>query len=717
MRNFKIDLGEDGIALVAFDVPGRSMNTLSDSVIADLPLLIARIRDDSAIRGVVIYSCKDTGFCAGADLGDLGRRVGTPIAPNPTPDVFRQMETCGKPIACALEGVALGGGLEFALGCHYRVAADSPKVKLGVPEVTVGLMPGAGGTQRLPRLIGVAKALPLLLEGHPVGAREALDLHIVDAIVAPGETLQAARRWAAECTDPTAPWDRKGYALPGGLPYSPAGMQTFTLANAMLHKRTYGNFPGPENVLKAVYEGVQVPMDAALRIEANYFALTFATPQARAMVHSMFLARQALAKGGEWAGKAKPPTRVAVIGAGMMGAGIAYTQAARGMETVLIDVDLAAAEKGKAHARGLVNKRVAKRRMTQVAADQLLDRITPATDYAAIGDAELVIEAVFENLDLKREVIRRIEAAAPSALVGSNTSTLPITSLSEASARPQDVVGIHFFSPVDRMELVEVIRGDSTSDEAVARAVAYAVALGKLPIVVNDSRGSFTSRCFGTYLHEGMEMLAEGVPPALIENAGRMTGMPRGPLEIADDVALDLALSVEEQTQAMLGDAYVAGPSAGLLRALVSAGRLGRKSAAGFYDYPEGGSKMLWPGLRTLPGVAADAIHPDVEECKRRLLYRQAVEAARCFDQGVVTDPRSADVGAILATGFPSWAGGPLRYIDMLGAARFVAECDAFVELFGPRFAPPPGLRHMAAEGRSYHAPAEPAEPRAIKVA
>ncbi|MEO5599070.1 MAG: 3-hydroxyacyl-CoA dehydrogenase NAD-binding domain-containing protein [Novosphingobium sp.] len=701
MKNFRLDIDADGVALIAFDIPGRSVNTLTDEVVAELPLLVERIRSDAAIRGAVLYSGKSTGFCAGADLGDLGRRVGTHIAPHQQPDAFRQLEKCGKPIACALEGVALGGGLEFALACHYRVATTSSAVKLGLPEVTVGLMPGAGGTQRLPRLMGVAKALPLLMDGKPVSGREALDLGFVDELAEPGKSLEVAQRWVASAGPTVARWDRKDFRIPGGSPYSPSGMQTFTMANAMLRKKTFGNFPGAENILKAVYEGMLVPIDAALKIEANYFANTFATPQARAMVRSVFLSRQALAKGDEFVGLHAAPKRVAVVGAGLMGAGIAYVQASRGIETLLIDIDESTADRGKDYARKLVQGRVAKGRMTQQAADDLLARIKPSADYAEMASVDLVIEAVFEDLALKREVLKRIEAAAPGVMIGTNTSTLPISTLAETSSLPEDLVGIHFFSPVDRMELVEIIRGRKTSVDAVGRAVAYAVALGKTPIIVNDSRGFYTSRCFSTYLHEGMEMLVEGVLPALIENAGRMTGMPRGPLEISDDVALDLALRVEEEARTALGEGYAQNAAGVVLKEMVSRGRLGRKSQAGFYDYPTDGRKMLWPGLKDM---AADAVSTaGVEECKRRLLYRQALEAARCFAEDVITDPRAADIGALLGFGFPAWTGGPLSYIDMIGARRFVDECDALAERFGSRFTPPHELRQMASEGGSYY--------------
>lgn len=708
MENFAIQVDADGVALVTFDVPGRTMNTLTDSVIAELPLLVEVLAGDLAIKGVVLRSGKRNGFCAGADLGDLAPLAGTRITAPPISAAFRALEKLGKPVAVALEGLALGGGLELALACHYRVASSASSVKLGLPEVSIGLLPGAGGTQRLPRLVGVAKALPLLLEGRSVGSKAAANLGIVDEIAAPDEATAAARRWVLEKGDPVARWDAKGFKVPGGLPYSAGGMQTFVMANAMLRKSTYGNYPAAENILKSVFEGIQLPIDNALRIESRYFVNTYATPQARGMIRTLFLAKQALAKGEGWS-KVAAPSRVAVIGAGMMGAGIAYSQAACGIDTVLLDVDEAAAERGKAYSRGLVDKAISKGRMSKESGEALLGRIATSASYDDVETAELVVEAVFENIDLKHDVVRRVEQRiAPDAILGSNTSTLPITSLAEASSRPANFVGIHFFSPVDRMELVEIIRGSQTSEDTIAKAVAYTKALGKTPIVVNDSRGFYTSRCFGTYIYEGLEMLMEGVPPALIDNAGRMTGMPRGPLELADDVALDLIARILEQTWTAQ-DAiklHQPRPYEDLVDEMVRQGRKGRKANAGFYDYPADGPKRIWKGLVDLVPSPSSSGDWDIAILKQRLLHRQALEAARCFDEGVVTDPRAADVGAILGWGFAPWTGGPLSYIDGIGIGQFVSQCDALSQIHGDRFAAPEGLRRLASRDEGYYAAA-----------
>jgi len=715
MNAFKIEVDADGIAVVVFDLPRRSMNTLTLGVIAELPQLVARLKDDEAVKGVVLTSGKESGFCAGADLdevsgalqagGSLQASFDTIYALNLA---LRQLETCGKPVAAALNGLALGGGFEMALACHYRVVADDSKIQLGLPEARVGLMPGAGGTQRVPRMMGVMAAAPLLLEGKTLRPKEALAQGLVNEVVVRGEEVAAAKAWIQAKGDPVQPWDRKDFKIPGGGPYHPQGAQVFIMGNAMLRKQSYGNYPAQLNIMKAVYEGLQVPMDAALRIETRYFVKTMATPQARAMVRTLFVSMQALGKGAARpAGQPKTEAKkVAVLGAGMMGAGVAYVQAMAGIETVLIDTAQEAADKGKSHSKGLLDKRVSRGQMTADKAAAVLGQIHSTTDYSAVAGSDLVIEAVFENREVKAEVTRKAEAAlGESAVFGSNTSTLPITGLAEASARPANFIGIHFFSPVDKMMLVEIIRGRETSDETVAKAIDYVLKIRKTPIVVNDSRGFYTSRCFMTFLQEGIEMLVEGIAPAIIDNVGRMTGMPRGPLEMTDDVALDLAHKIVEQTARDLGPAYVPGKLDAILhRLVVDLGRYGRKNGKGFYEYPESGPKRLWSGLAELAPIRIAHSDPAlIESLRTRLLYRQAVEAARCFEEGVVTDPRDADVGAILGWGFAPWTGGPLSLIDTVGAAAFVETCDRLAGEYGPRFDAPPRLREMAAKGESFY--------------
>ena len=714
MENFKIDVDADGIALITFDVPGRSMNTLTSGVMAEIPQWVERVKTDDAIKGAVLTSGKASGFCAGADLGDM---AGGMLAGGSLQDAYdagwklngalRALETCGKPVAAAINGLALGGGLELTLACHYRVVADDSKIQLGLPEIKVGLFPGGGGTQRLTRLIGVQAAMTAMSAGSSWRPKDAKGAGVVHEVVARGSEVEAAKAWIKGGGKAVQPWDDKGFKQPGGGPYHPAGIQSFLVGNAMLRKQSYGNYPAVLNLMKAVYEGIQVPMDAALRIETRYFIKTLMTPQAQAMIRSLFLSKQELDKGAvRPAGVPKSdPKKVTVIGAGMMGAGIAYVQALAGIETILIDRTQEDADKGKAHVADLLKKRLSRGQITQEKFDALLGSVTATTDYDLIKGSDLVIEAVFENREIKADVTKRAEAQlAPGAVFGSNTSTLPITGLAEASVRPEDFIGIHFFSPVDKMMLVEVILGEKTGEAAIARSLDYIMKIKKTPIVVNDGRGFYTSRCFGTYVAEGMAMLEEGYAPALIDNIGRMTGMPRGPLEMHDDVALDLSVKIAKQTALDLGDKYQPLPGSQIVQKMVEElGRYGRKNGMGFYDYDQK-PKKIWAGLAGLAPVKINDSTPElVEDQKQRLLYRQAVEVARCWEEGVIDDPREADVGAILAWGFAPWTGGPITYIDQIGLKAFVAQADDYAARYGDRFKVPQLLRDMAAKGETFY--------------
>ena len=714
MENFKIDVDADGIALITFDVPGRSMNTLTSGVMAEIPQWIERVKTDDAIKGAVLTSGKASGFCAGADLGDM---AGGMLAGGSLQEAYdagwklngalRALETCGKPVAAAINGLALGGGLELTLACHYRVVADDSKIQLGLPEIKVGLFPGGGGTQRLTRLIGVQAAMTAMSAGSSWRPNDAKGAGVVHEVVARGSEVDAAKAWIKGGGKAVQPWDDKGFKQPGGGPYHPAGIQSFLVGNAMLRKQSYGNYPAVLNLMKAVYEGIQVPMDAALRIETRYFIKTLMTPQAQAMIRSLFLSKQELDKGAvRPAGVPKSdPKKVTVIGAGMMGAGIAYVQALAGIETILIDRTQEDADKGKAHVADLLKKRLSKGQITQDKFDALLGSVTATTDYDLIKGSDLVIEAVFENREIKADVTKRAEAQlAPGAVFGSNTSTLPITGLAEASVRPEDFIGIHFFSPVDKMMLVEVILGEKTGEAAIARSLDYIMKIKKTPIVVNDGRGFYTSRCFGTYVAEGMAMLEEGYAPALIDNIGRMTGMPRGPLEMHDDVALDLSVKIAKQTALDLGDKYQPLPGSQIVQKMVEElGRYGRKNGMGFYDYDQK-PKKIWAGLAELAPVKINDSTPElVEDQKQRLLYRQAVEVARCWEEGVIDDPREADVGAILAWGFAPWTGGPITMIDQTGLKAFVAQADDYAARYGDRFKVPQLLRDMAAKGEGFY--------------
>ena len=724
MENFKIDVDSDGIALITFDVPGRSMNTITGGVIRDLYEIVDKLKNDAAIKGAVFVSGKESGFCAGADLGEMNQR-GAAQAAEPANEqeklkrqfeqsfslnkVYREIETCGKPVAVAIDGLALGGGLELCLATHYRVAADNPKIKLGLPESKVGLLPGAGGTQRLPRLIGVQNAAMMILQGTDKSPQEAKGLGFVNEVVPAGQTVAAAKAWVKANPKATAPWDVKGYKVKDG-PFTPAGAMASVGGNAMVSKQTNLNYPAQRNILSCIYEGVQVPIDAALRIESRYFIKTANTPQAKGMIRTLFVSMQALGKGGNRP-EGVPPNdikKVAVIGAGLMGAGISYVQAKAGIQTILIDVSDEAAEKGKDYSRKIVEKDISRGKTTREKGDALLALITTTTDYSKVDGADLVIEAVFENPALKAEITKKAEAhLAATAVMGSNTSTLPITGLAEASVRPANFIGIHFFSPVERMGLVELIMGAKTSKETQAKAIDYVVKIRKTPITVNDFRGFYTSRCFGTYTTEGIEMLSEGIAPAIIENVGRQAGMPMGPLEVSDSVGLDTALKIGKQMAESMQQDYKKDARGALLSWLVEdKGRVGRKGGKGFYEYGEDGKPTrIWPELTTKIETKVKECPPDLKvELTKRFLFRQCIEVARCFEEGVITDPRDADVGSILAWGFAPYTGGCVSYMDLFwGTTKFVEEADRLAAQYGDRFKPPALLREMAKTNQSFY--------------
>ena len=697
-----ITIDTDGIATLSWDQPGRAQNVLNGETCAAFFTAIDKVVADANVKGILITSAKPD-FIAGGDLEWLQASDDAATLFDRTCELhraLRKLETCGKPVAAALPGSTLGGGLEIALACHYRVAADNARARFGLPEVTLGLLPGGGGTQRLPRLIGVQKALPMLLEGKRIKAAEALKLGIVDAVVNAGEVVDAARAWllGGGQNHVQQPWDIKGYKVPGGGISSPAVQQIFTAANAMLRQKTYGNYPAAASILSCVYEGLITDLDTGLKTEARYFVQAVLSPEARAMIRTLFFSLNAANK------LAARPTdvpvrryaKVGVLGACMMGAGIAYVTAKAGLPVVLLDSTQEAAERGKDYSRKLVEKQVQRGRLHAEQAEALLARIKPTTRYTDLDGAELVIEAVFEQRDIKADVTRQAEAVlSPDAIFASNTSTLPITGLAEASSRPGNFIGLHFFSPVDKMPLVEVIVARQTTQATLAQALDYVKAIGMTPIVVNDSRGFYTSRVFSTYVLEGLAMLAEGVAPALIENAGVQAGMPVGPLALIDEVSSELIHKVNQQTRADLGVAYIERPGEAVAERMVALGRIGRKAGQGFYDYPEGGKKALWPGLATEYPKAAT--QPNVQTLVDRLVTVQAVETARCLDERVVTDPRDADVGALLGWGFPAFRGGPVSHIHRVGVGAFVALCDQLADEHGRRFTPPALLRDMAA--------------------
>jgi len=680
---------------------------LTPEFMTELDQAIDKIAADDAVKGAIITSGKSS-FVAGADLKDLVSVFERGHGPAQIYEFarsfslqFRRLETCGKPFVAAINGTALGGGLELCLACHYRVAIDDPKAKLGLPEVQVGLLPGAGGTQRLPRMIGSEKALPLMAEGTHLDPAKAHALGFIEELAADrDEMLAKARAWILETGDPVQPWDKKGFRFPGGAGASrPGTAQTFMVGTALVAQKTMHNYPAPIAILSCVYEGSIVPIDKGLEIESQYFVQLLTGPVARNMIRTLFLDKGAADKlVRRPKGIEKTSVRkLGILGAGMMGAGIAYVSAFAGMEVVLLDTDQAGAEKGKGYSKGLLDKRVSRGKMAAEQAGQVLARILPTTRYADLEGCDLVIEAVFEDRDIKRGVTQQTEAVIPvTAIFASNTSTLPITGLAEASKRPEQFIGIHFFSPVDKMPLVEIIVGEKTGETAIARALDYVQQIRKTPIVVNDSRGFYTSRVFGTYVKEGVAMLAEGVKPALIENAAKMAGMPVGPLAVSDEVTLDLSYKIMKQTRRDLGDEYREHPAdAVIFKFHDELKRLGKRYGAGFYEYPEGGKKRLWPGLAEVYPPAAE--QPDVEQVKKRLLNIMALETARCIEEGVVTDPADADVGSIFGWGFPPWTGGTASYIDTIGMAEFLVECDRMADAFGEHYRPSEWLRNRKA--------------------
>ncbi|WP_075214948.1 3-hydroxyacyl-CoA dehydrogenase NAD-binding domain-containing protein [Mongoliimonas terrestris] len=719
--HFTTDLDGDGILTVTWDSPEKSMNVFTMAVMDELGRIIDRVISDDAVKGAVVTSGKAGSFSGGADLKMLegllaafhGMRARDPEGAaaelldkaSLMSRLYRRLETGGKPWVAAVNGTCMGGAFELALACHARVVADAESVKLALPEVKVGIFPGAGGTQRVMRMTDPQAGLTMLLQGQTLSPKKALAMKLVDKVVPAEGLLEAAKTMIRDGLDPKKPWDKDGFKA--AKPYSPQGFQFWPAANAIYRRETHDNYPAARAILTVCFEGLQLPMDLALRVEARHFAHVLTTKEAAAMIRSLFVSMQELNKGARRPAAVPKSTltRVGVIGAGFMGAGIAYVSAAAGLDVVLVDRDQESADKGRAHSDKLISDRVKKGRATAAEKDALLARITATADYAALAGCDLVVEAVFEDRAVKTEAMARVKAVLPEGTVfASNTSTLPISSLAPSWHRAEDFVGIHFFSPVDKMMLVEVIRGRNTGDKAVALALDFVKAIKKTPIVVNDSRGFYANRCVTNYMLESHLMLTEGVPPAMVETVARLAGMPVGPLSLNDEVAVDLAWKIVQAAKKDLGEAAVHPAQDRLLHGMVvERGRLGRKNGMGFYDYPEGGKKTLWKGISEIVGPAKPAEAFDVAELKHRLLAVQALEAARCVEEGVVTDVREADVGSILGFGFAPFTGGTLSWIDGMGAKAFVALVDDLAEKHGPRFAAPALLRDMAERGETFY--------------
>ena len=733
MSNFTIDLDADGIALITWDMPGRSMNLIDMGMIDELDKVITEVATVVAIKGAVITSGKDT-FCGGADLtmlerfstvfADMAHNEGEEAAAKMVFEesrklslLYRRLETCGKPWVAAINGTAMGGGFEFVLACHHRIAADNPKTRLGLPEIKVGLFPGAGGTQRVARMLPPADALQFLLKGDQLKLDRAKAMKLIDNVVPAAELIKAAKDWIKAGGKAVKPWDEKGFKLPGGPVYSKAGFMTFPPANAIYRRETYDNYPAARAIMQTVYEGLLVDMDTALRIESRWFAKILRSQEAAAMIRTLFVSMQELNKGARRPANVPASTlkKVGMVGAGFMGAGIAQVTAAAGIDVVLIDRDQATAEQGKAGLHKALSDRVMKGRMKGAERDALLAKITPTADYNALKDCDLVIEAVFEDRKIKADVIAKIQAVIrDDAIFASNTSTLPITSLAAEFKDAGRFIGIHFFSPVARMMLTEIILGKQTGDKALAVALDYVRAIRKTPIVVNDSRGFYANRCVINYLLEGHLMLLEGVPAAMIENAARMAGMPVGPLALNDETGLDLGLKIVRAAEADLGPKAINQGQKKMFEDLVEKnGRSGRKNGKGFYDYPPGQPKHLWPGLADIlpKKLTRDQIEKiDIEELKQRILVTQAVEAARTFEEKVVTDVREADVGSILGWGFAPFTGGTLSFIDGMGTKNFVALCRKLEKKHGARFAPNTLLLDLAEKNETFYSRFAPAK-------
>jgi 3-hydroxyacyl-CoA dehydrogenase/enoyl-CoA hydratase/3-hydroxybutyryl-CoA epimerase len=719
MTDFTYAMDADGVVTLTWDVKHKSMNVMSTEAFLDLSGMVDRALADPAAKGIIITSAKKD-FAGGMDLKVIAAmRAGGALAifdgVMGMHQVLRKIELAGmdpktkkgaKPIVAALPGTALGIGLELPLSCHRIIAADNPRAKIGLPEILVGIFPGAGGTTRLTRKMGAMMAAPFLLEGKLSDPKSAKAAGLIDEVVAPEDLLSRAKDWvlSAKDADLVKPWDDKGYKMPGGTPYHPAGFMTFVGANAMVAGKTMGVYPAAKALLGAVYEGAMVPFDTALKIEARHFTSLLMNPSSTAMIRSLFINKEALEKGANRPSVADQTVKkVGIIGAGMMGAGIAYVSANAGIEVVLIDAAQEAADRGKAYSEGLLDKGIQRKKVTVEKKAEVLGRIHATTDYAALAGCDLIVEAVFEDPKVKAEVTAKVEAAVGAdCIFATNTSTLPISSLAKASIRPEQFIGIHFFSPVDKMMLVEIIRGKATGDVAVAKALDYVRQIRKTPIVVNDARFFYANRCIIPYINEGIRMVAEGVEPALVENAAKLVGMPLGPLQLVDETSIDLGVKIAKATRAAMGDAYPDGAVDEVLFWMEGHGRLGKKANAGFYAYDAAGKREgLWEGLEPRYPVAKD--QPDLGTVQHRLLMAQVLEAVRALEQGVLTDIREGDVGAILGWGFAPWSGGPFGWLDIIGAAKAVEICEGLAEAHGARFAPPQMLRDMAAKGQTFY--------------
>ncbi|MDD2977707.1 3-hydroxyacyl-CoA dehydrogenase NAD-binding domain-containing protein [Aquabacterium sp.] len=703
---FTLEIDADGIGLVTIDMPGRAMNVLNPTLTAPFAELVTRLETDAALKGLVITSGKST-FIVGADIDQLTQITSAEEAYQlceALKGMLRRMEKCGKPVVAALNGTALGGGLELALACHARIALDDPKLKLGLPEVKLGLLPGGGGTQRVPRLIGIQKSFELITQGKELSAAKAKEMGLVtDLAGSRDELIAKAKAWCLANPKAAAPWDTKGFRIPGGDSKSPAVVQVLAIAPSMANAKAHGNYPALTHIMSCLFEGCLLDFDAGSQIESRYFAACVVSQVSKNMIGTLWHQLNAIKKGqSRPKGIAESKVqKVGILGAGMMGAGIAYVSAKVGIDVVLLDTTQENADKGKAYSQGILDKAISRGRSTAEKRDALLARIQTTTSYEDLKGCDLVIEAVFEDRDIKAACTQKTEAViAADAVFASNTSTLPITGLAKASVRPANFIGLHFFSPVDKMPLVEIIVGAETSDETLARGFDYVLQIGKTPIVVNDKRGFYTSRVFATYVMEGLAMVAEGVHPRSVEVAGMKAGMPMPPLALQDEVSLSLSLHISAQTRKDLaaeGIDYPAHPGEAVLQEVCGVrGRVGKKSGQGLYDY-QGKDKTLWSGLLEIyPPKAEQPCQQDIID---RLMFIQANEAARCFEEKVVRSVSDTNIGSIFGWGFAPHQGGALQFINAMGAEAFVARSRELAQRHGARFEPAAIVVKMAQEG------------------
>ena len=723
MTDFTLKTDADGVATITWDVANKSMNVMSIDGLTQLEAHIDAALADDAVKGIVITSGKEGSFAGGMDLNLLAK-MREDAGDDPAKGLFegtmkmhallRKIERAGmdpktnkggKPIAAALPGTAAGIGLELPLATHRIFCADNPKARIGLPEIMVGIFPGAGGTTRLSFKLGAMAASTFLLEGKMVAPAAAAKAGLIDEVVA--DPLAAAKEWVlnAKDADLVKPWDAKGYKMPGGAPYHPAGFMTFVGASAMINAKTKGAFPAAKALLSAVYEGALVPFDTALKIEARWFTSVLMNPSSSAMIRSLFLNKEALEKGAvRPAGISDQRVKkLGVLGAGMMGAGIALVSVQAGIEVVLIDRDQAAADKGKAYAEAYFDKGIARKKGTLEKKEAALALINATPDLDALKGCDLIIEAVFEDPKVKAEMTQKVEAVIPEdCIFASNTSTLPITELAKASSRQEQFIGIHFFSPVERMALVEIIKGKETGDRAVAKALDYVRQIRKTPIVVNDARFFYANRCIIPYGNEAARMVTEGVAPVLIDNAAQMLGFPVGPIQLGDETSIDLATKIMRATKAAMGNEYPASEADDLIVWMEDEGRLGRKAKAGYFDYDEKGKRLgYWKGVHDRYPLAET--QPELQEVQDRLMFVQVLEAVRALEEGVLMDIREGDVGAILGWGFAPWSGGPFSWLDMIGTPYAAERCDELEAKFGERFKCPDLLREMAAKGQSFY--------------